>query len=1263
MNEDLFSTDLNEIVINDIMNSGLFPHQKESMDIFYVEGLNLILTKLFKIEKMVANIRVETEMDRNIATIKFEVIFTKVNLIKPFDIDNKPLFPADCRLKDRTYCGNLLADITVRSTAYLKDGNQIVKEANLENHLIAELPIMIGSKFCHTYGLSPIALEHVSEDPGDPQGYFIINGSEWSVNNLVSRKYNIWYAYHNEHNKEHARSEFISQPGDSFENSSEMIIRYMFDGSLTITLTSDKYFKELEIPFFVILKILGLVTEKSIIDNIIPLSFSQGEKDGEKGGERDSEESEVKNDLAYKMREILETAFLVKYPQCQQDLRLINDFGNLGEALIHELAVKYIATKGATSLEERQKNLRLEEDILREKIMENFDNNILPHIGKSPEHRFEKALNICIGIRKMLEVYYDIIPSTDRDSHEMQRVHPSGDSFAKMFKKEFNRAIVNPMRLIFENMANTSSFNDHDLVAAVKAGCKSSSLKARIISNINQGMSEKVVDGQIIKNRMPSENLKRKNHLNLINNGTIKRSLNSTQVFSNERSREIREAQSSQAHTACPLQTSEGVAVGMVQNTTLGLKISTSTSTEIMKSVLFELVGRKDQLEIIPYQKIFGINNSFTKVLVNGLWIGYSKNPAALYRYFKDRRRGWDILRPETINSFSQGEKGSEKGSEKGTRKEKDIMDRHLTISWNNVQKEFDFRTDRGRSLSPMVIVYNNLTVIGQKLLGTKCNPKTGEGFEQRTLITKEIIKDLRKGTISTQELFDRGMIDYIAPEELRQITCAENLETLEEHKNDFYTLYTHVCIPATLLSLTSSVTPFLHNGPPTRASLAGNHIRQSCGYYATNFNKRFDKQGYNLIHTQVPLVPTITNRFTIGFGQNPEVAIVPYGGTNIEDSLTLNESAAQRGAFNLNKYTFIKVTLEKDEIFGIPDEKNTDNIRHKTANYSKLGPLGFVPRGTRVNYGDVLIGKLIKYTEIKVNNKIYKDVSEIYEEQETAYVVGVETGVDGELKSFVKIRLEIPRVLSKGQKFASRNGQKGMTAASCTQSDMPFTSAGIIPTFLLGPHAFPSRMTINQLFESFYSKLASIKGCLFDGSFTVKTSIPWVAKELRARGYHHNGTEIMFNGRTGKYMNCNIFIAPTYYGRLQKFSEEGAYAVGETGQKSFVTRLPISGRARNGGIRLGEMEINNLHSHGCMRFLHSKLRNDCDGIDIYICRNCGNKCVGNDKNNYYQCNFCGPKARVFKFPTRFSAYSLLTKFEGLGARIKFITAPYRFQN
>ena len=1217
----LFPTDLNEIVINSIMTHGLFPHQKESMNTFYTEGLNLILTKLFKIEKMVANIRSETEQDRRISTIKFEVNFTGVNLTKPFENNNTPLMPADCRLKDKTYCGNLYADIIVRATAYHRDGTNEVIEKKIDNHLIAELPIMVGSIYCHTYGFNPTVLERVSEDPGDPQGYFIINGSEWSVNNLVSRKYNVWYTYHNEHNKEHARAEFISQPGDSFENSSEMIIRFDTDGCITITLTSDKYLKEMEIPFFVVLKLFGMITERSIIENIIGLE---------------------KQDLSAKMREILETAFLVNYASSSQNLRLFSDFGLLSEALIHELAVKFVATKGYVSLDDRQKYTEREEDVLREVLMLNFDNNVLPHMGKAPSNRFAKALYICVGIRKLLESYYDVIPSTDRDSHEMQRVHPSGDSFAKMFKKEFNRAIVSPMRMVFEDMALKSSFNDYDLVAAIKVGCKSSSLKARIISNINQGMSEKIVDGQTIKNRMPSENLKRKNHLNLINNGTIKRSLNSTQVFSNERAREVRECQPSQVHTSCPLQTAEGVAVGMVQNTTMGLKISTSTSTDIMRSILNDLVGRTDALEIIPFTRIFGINNSYTKILVNGLWIGYSKNPAALYRYFRDRRRGWNS---------------------DGTRIESDIIDRYMTMSWNNVQRELDFRTDRGRSLTPMVVVYNNNSPIGAKLLGSVCNPKTGEGFEQRSLITREHIESLRAGTTSTDSLFAAGLIDYISPEELKQVVCAETPEELAKHQNNFYLVYTHLCIPATLLSITSSLTPFLHNGPPTRASLAGNHIRQACGYYATNFNKRFDKQGYNLLHSEIPLVSTITNRFSASQGQNPIVAIMPYEGGNIEDSLGLNESAAQRGLFNLNKYTFIKVSLEKDELFGIPDEKNTDNIRYKTANYSKLGPKGYIPVGTKIVTGDVLVGKLIKYSEIKINNKIYRDASEIYEDNETAFIVGVETGVDGELNPFIKIRIEIPRVLSKGQKFASRNGQKGMTAASFTQSDMPFTDAGIIPSFLLGPHAFPSRMTVNQLFEAIHSKVGALTGKVFDGSFTVKTNIKWISQELRARGYHHNGTEIMFNGRTGKYMNCNTFIAPTYYGRLQKFSEEGAYAIGETGQKSFITRQPISGRARNGGIRLGEMEVNALHSHGCMMFLHAKLRDDCDGILIYLCRNCGSVAVGNEEKKIYHCNICGPNGRIFKFPTRFSAYALLAKLEGLGAKLKRIVAPYRFNN
>ena len=92
MQNDLFNTDLNEIVINQIMNESLYPHQIQSMDSFYTEGLNLILTKLFKVEKIVANTRTETELDRRIATIKFEVNFLNVNLTNPYENNGIKLF-------------------------------------------------------------------------------------------------------------------------------------------------------------------------------------------------------------------------------------------------------------------------------------------------------------------------------------------------------------------------------------------------------------------------------------------------------------------------------------------------------------------------------------------------------------------------------------------------------------------------------------------------------------------------------------------------------------------------------------------------------------------------------------------------------------------------------------------------------------------------------------------------------------------------------------------------------------------------------------------------------------------------------------------------------------------------------------------------------------------------------------------------------------------------------------------------------------------
>jgi len=101
-------------------------------------------------------------------------------------------------------------------------------------------------------------------------------------------------------------------------------------------------------------------------------------------------------------------------------------------------------------------------------------------------------------------------------------------------------------------------------------------------------------------------------------------------------------------------------------------------------------------------------------------------------------------------------------------------------------------------------------------------------------------------------------------------------------------------------------------------------------------------------------------------------------------------------------------------------------------------------------------------------------------------------------------------------------------------QCDMPFTREGITPDLIITPCAFPKRMTIAQLIECVFGKVCAITGVEGDGSPFNKPDMDEIRKQLEKMGYANDGTEIMYNGMTGKQMEMNIFIGPTYYQRLK---------------------------------------------------------------------------------------------------------------------------------
>jgi DNA-directed RNA polymerase III subunit RPC2 len=60
------------------------------------------------------------------------------------------------------------------------------------------------------------------------------------------------------------------------------------------------------------------------------------------------------------------------------------------------------------------------------------------------------------------------------------------------------------------------------------------------------------------------------------------------------------------------------------------------------------------------------------------------------------------------------------------------------------------------------------------------------------------------------------------------------------------------------------------------------------------------------------------------------------------------------------------------------------------------------------------------------------------------------------------------------------------------------------------------------------------------------------------------------------------------------------------TGPHTIMTRQPSEGRARNGGLRLGEMERDCLVSHGASQTLLERFLHASDAFHTPMCRQCG---------------------------------------------------------
>ena len=119
-----------------------------------------------------------------------------------------------------------------------------------------------------------------------------------------------------------------------------------------------------------------------------------------------------------------------------------------------------------------------------------------------------------------------------------------------------------------------------------------------------------------------------------------------------------------------------------------------------------------------------------------------------------------------------------------------------------------------------------------------------------------------------------------------------------------------------------------------------------------------------------------------------------------------------------------------------------------------------------------------------------------------------------------------------------------------------------------------------------------------------------------------------MYNGQTGRKLQAQIFFGPTYYQRLRHMVDDKIHARAR-GPVQILTRQPVEGRSRDGGLRFGEMERDCMISHGASAFLRERLFLVSDAYQVHVCQQCGLMAVANFKKGTVECRACRNRTAI----------------------------------
>lgn len=279
------------------------------------------------------------------------------------------IYPMEARFRGLTYAAPLALEMTP-----IVDGRELEPELVL----IGDLPVMLKSKLCVLSQLLPEELIRHGEDTNDPGGYFIINGSERVIVALEDLAANRILVDTDTRGAKPIYQAKIFSTTVGFR--ARIQLRMKSDGSIYVSMPG----VPTEIPFVIIMRALGLESDKEIAEAVSPEKVLQIE---------------------------LEASF--------------------------EKATGFDTIKDATMYIGNRVAHGQVEEYRRQKAESILDRNFLPHVGRTIEERKEKALFLGEMACRAIELKLGKRQPDDKDHFKNKRLKLAGPLLADLFRVVF----------------------------------------------------------------------------------------------------------------------------------------------------------------------------------------------------------------------------------------------------------------------------------------------------------------------------------------------------------------------------------------------------------------------------------------------------------------------------------------------------------------------------------------------------------------------------------------------------------------------------------------------------------------------------------------------------------------------------------------------------------------------------------------------------------------------------------------------------------